>query len=56
MIASQRQYFLDFSEKLYILYFKNNNQLILYNLSKLFSGKWTVLSINIMEKKMWNGN
>ena len=51
MIASQRQYSLDFSEKLNILYIKNNNQLILYNLSKLFSGKWTVLSINIMEKK-----
>ena len=39
-----------------ILYFKKNNQLIQYNFTKLFSGKWTVLSINIMEKKMWNGN
>ena len=34
-----------------ILYIKNNNQLIQYNFSKLFSGKWTVLSISIMEKK-----
>ena len=34
-----------------ILYFKKNNQLIQNNFSKLFSGKWTVLSINIMEKK-----
>ena len=39
-----------------ILYIKNNNQLIQNNFSKLFSGKWTVLSINIMEKNMWNGN
>ena len=34
-----------------ILYIKNNNQLIQYNFSKLFSGKWTVLSISNMEKK-----
>ena len=34
-----------------ILYFKKNNQLIQNNFNKLFSGKWTVLSINIMEKK-----
>ena len=34
-----------------ILYFKKNNQLIQNNFSKLFSGKCTVLSINIMEKK-----
>ena len=34
-----------------ILYFKKNNQLIQNNFSKLFSGKWTVLSINIIEKK-----
>ena len=39
-----------------ILYFKKNNQLIQNNFSKLFSGKWTVLSINIMEKNMWNWN
>ena len=50
MIASQRQYSLDFSEKLNILYFKRNNQLIENNFSKLFSGKWTILSINMMEK------
>ena len=35
----------------YIQYFKKNNQLIQNNFSKLFSGKWTVLSISIMEKK-----
>ena len=52
MIASQRQYSLDFIEKLKILYFKKNNQHIENNFSKLFSGKWTVLSINIMEKKL----
>ena len=34
-----------------IQYFKKNNQLIQNNFSKLFSGKWTVHSINIMEKK-----
>ena len=34
-----------------ILYFRKNNQLIQNNFSKLASGKWTVLSINIMEKK-----
>ena len=34
-----------------ILYFKKNNRLIQNNFSKLFSGKWTVLSINIMGKK-----
>ena len=39
-----------------IQYFKVNNQLIQNNFSKLFSGKWTVLNINIMEKNMWNGN
>ena len=39
-----------------ILYIKNNNQLVQNNFSKLFSGKWTVLSINIMENNMWNGN
>ena len=39
-----------------ILYITNNNQLIQNNFSKLFSVKWTVLSINIMEKKMWDGN
>ena len=36
-----------------ILYFKKNNQLIQNNFSKLFSGKWTVLSINIIGKKIW---
>ena len=51
MIASQRQYSLDFSEKLNILYIKKNNQLIQNNFSKLFSGKWTVLRTNIMGKK-----
>ena len=35
-----------------ILYIKNNNQLIQYNFSKLFSGKWTVLSLNILEKNI----
>ena len=35
-----------------ILYFKKSNQLIQNNFSKLFSGKWTVLSINIMEKNI----
>ena len=39
-----------------ILYFKKNNQLIQNNFSRLFSGKWTVLRINIMEKNMGNGN
>ena len=39
-----------------IQYFKKKNQLIQDNFSKLFSGKWTVLNINIMEKNMWNGN
>ena len=34
-----------------ILYFKKNNQLIQYNFSKLFSGKWAVLGINIVRKK-----
>ena len=52
MIASQRQYSLDFSEKFKIYcILKRNNQLLQNNFSKLFSGKWTVLSINIMEKK-----
>ena len=35
-----------------IQYFKVNNQLIQNNFSKLFSGKWTVLNINIMEKNI----
>ena len=35
-----------------IQYFKVNNQLIQYNFSKLFSGKWTVLSISNMWKKI----
>ena len=39
-----------------IQYFKVNNQLIQNNFSKLFSGKWTVLSINIVESNMWRGN
>ena len=39
-----------------ILYITNNNQLIQNNFSKLFSGKWTFLSKNIMEKIMWDGN
>ena len=44
--------FLGFQWKIQnILYFKNNNQLIQNKFSKLFSGKWTVLTINIMEKK-----
>ena len=44
--------FLGFQWKIQnILYFKKNNQLIQNNFSKLFSGKWTVLGINIMEKK-----
>ena len=57
MIASQRQYSRDFREKIQnILYFKKSNLLIQNNFSKLFSGKWTVLSINIMESNMWRGN
>ena len=52
MIASQRTIFPGFQWKIQnILYFRKNNQLIQNNFSKLFSGKWTVLSINIMEKK-----
>ena len=39
-----------------IQYFKVNNQLIQNNFRKLFSGKWTVLSINIMGSNMWRGN
>ena len=35
-----------------IQYVKKNIQLIQNNFSKLFSGKWTVLSINIIEKKI----
>ena len=57
MIASQRQYSRDFREKIQnILYFKKSNLLIQNNFSKLFSGKWTVLSINTMESNMWRGN
>ena len=39
-----------------ILYIKNNNQLMQNKFSNLFSGKWTVLSLDIMEKKIWNGD
>ena len=35
-----------------IQYFKMSNLLIQNNFSKLLSGKWTVLSINIMEKNI----
>ena len=52
MIASQRQYSQGFQWRIQnILYIKKNNQLIQNNFSKLFSGKWTVLCTNIMEKK-----
>ena len=57
MIASQIQYSLDFSEEFKIpSILKIITSLIQNKFSKLFSGKWTVLSINIMEKNMWNGN
>ena len=54
MIASQTPYSLDFSEKLNIIqYFKKNNQLIQNKFSKLFSGKWAVLSIKYYGKKIY---
>ena len=49
MIASQRQHSQDFSKN--SKYVKKDIQLIQNNFSQLFSGKWTVLGINIMDKK-----
>ena len=57
MIASQRQYSLDFSEKFKIYcILKRITSLYKIILLNYFQVKWTVLSINILEKNMWNGN